>query len=277
MSDHHEQAETKHKKHGHKGAHGGGHEEGHEGAPEWLISFADMVMLMMGFFVILFALNVQPAGRQPGGAAAEETGAASDSGGDPQLLDLAIAVREAFNNPVDLNSVAPEDAQLIKRLRQRAGKSEAHDPGTKGRDNEVQSIRPSEYEALCGSVAFAENSQDVPASAAETIEHIAGKVRGRTLVVEVRGHVSTLEGRHGPEQAMRLSSERALAVARELAAAGIDWWQMRLTVCADHDRIDAHPAGRDADQANARVEVILTDEVMPDQVPTRYGDAPPEA
>ena len=56
----------KHKKH-HGGGHGGGHEEGHEGAPEWLISFADMVMLMMGFFVIMFAMNLQPKGGNAGG------------------------------------------------------------------------------------------------------------------------------------------------------------------------------------------------------------------
>ena len=62
---------------GHGG--GGGHEEEEEaGAPEWLISFADMVMLLMGFFVILFALNVQPKGGNPGG------------GGEvDELLDLA--------------------------------------------------------------------------------------------------------------------------------------------------------------------------------------------
>ncbi|MCL4212087.1 MAG: hypothetical protein KJZ68_15650, partial [Phycisphaerales bacterium] len=68
MADAHDQSGEHGKKHAHKrGGHGhghggGGHEEGHEGAPEWLISFADMVMLMMGFFVILFALNVNPTG-----------------------------------------------------------------------------------------------------------------------------------------------------------------------------------------------------------------------
>ena len=56
--DHNEE----HVPHGAMMAHatGGGHDEEHEGAPEWLISFADMVMLIMGFFVILFALNMSP-------------------------------------------------------------------------------------------------------------------------------------------------------------------------------------------------------------------------
>ena len=57
--------------------HGGGHEEEEEGgAPEWLISFADMDMLLMGFFVILFALNVQPKSGNAGGGGEESEGAA---------------------------------------------------------------------------------------------------------------------------------------------------------------------------------------------------------
>lgn len=272
MSDSHDKTDghgsgsSGHKSHG--PPHGGGHEEGHEGAPEWLISFADNVALMMGFFVILLAMNM--AKESVGGG-----GKKGDSGVTVQhenMLDFAIAVREAFNNPVDINSTNPRDQELVRRLRRRAGNSEANDPGTKGRDSDVQSIRPSDYEALCGSIAFAEGSSDVPASAAPTISQIAQKVRGMTLVVEVRGHVSALEARKGPEEAMRLSSERSLAVAGQLAASGVDWWQMRLVVCADHDRVEAHPSGATADRANARVEVILTDEVVPDQVSTRYAE-----
>src|SRR5690349_11416681 len=80
-----------HRKGGHGGGGhgGGGHEEGHEGAPEWLISFADNVMLQMGFFVILLALNLKEP--TTGGIGGKE------SNGDPPaaLLDAAIAIREA--------------------------------------------------------------------------------------------------------------------------------------------------------------------------------------
>jgi hypothetical protein len=102
----------KKKKHGgHGGGHGGSHEE-HEGAPEWLISFADMVMLMMGFFVIMFALNSQPKGGNAGGGGEQSEGVANE----PDIIDFAIAVRRAFHNEVDLSSTDPKDQLLIQRI-----------------------------------------------------------------------------------------------------------------------------------------------------------------
>lgn len=257
-----------HKRSGHGGGHGGGgHEEGHEGAPEWLISFADMVMLMMGFFVILFALNNKPTGRETGGAGP------SEEGGEPavsqQVLDFAISIREAFNNPVKVNSSNPQDAVLVKRLLQRAGKSETVDPGIKGYEQDVQAIRPSEYYAICGSVPFAEGSSDLPASAMPSIEEMAKKVKGMTLIVEVRGHVSSAEAAKGLDTSMQLSFERAMKVANALAEAGVDRWQMRLVQCADRDRVEAFPTNQKTDRANARVEVVITDEVAPEKVPTK--------
>src|SRR5207253_495923 len=101
--EHHDEKE--HKKHSsHGGSHGGGgHEEAHEGAPEWLISFADNVTLMMGFFVILLAVNMGPKGNGP----TENPKQGDSQIPQPDLLDAQIAIREAFNNPVNLNSMDP--------------------------------------------------------------------------------------------------------------------------------------------------------------------------
>ena len=252
------------------GGHGGGHEEGHEGAPEWLISFADNVALMMGFFVILLAMNMKEPttggiGGKPGDpdTAGRPVSETSDS-----ILDMQIAIRDAFNNPIDLSSTAAADQPLIKRVIERMGKSRTRDPGIEGYEQDVQSIRPSDYYAIAASVPFAEGSSALNDAAADIAAEIAEKVRGLTLVLEVRGHVSMSEASSKPESAMRLASERALAVADALSSRGVEWWRMRLVVCADHDRIEAFPSGLEDDGANARVEVIITSEVAPDRVPT---------
>jgi outer membrane protein OmpA-like peptidoglycan-associated protein len=259
-----------HKSGGHGGGHGHGvgHEDHHEGAPEWLISFADNVALMMGFFVILLAMNM--AKQTAGGIGGE-----ADMGGNPSqantMIDFAIAVREAFNNPVDINSNNPREAKLVKRLIERKGKSETRDPGIKGYEQDVQSIRPSDYYAICGSIPFAENSCEWNDSMRPAVEEIAKKVRGLTLIVEVRGHVSSAEAAQDGDAPMRLSFQRALVIGNALADAGVDRWQLRLAQSADHERIEAFPNGAKADRANARVEVVVTAEVAPDKVPTKKG------
>jgi outer membrane protein OmpA-like peptidoglycan-associated protein len=122
-------------------------------------------------------------------------------------------------------------------------------------------------------VPFGENASELTPASRATIRDIAGRVRGMNLVIEVRGHVSSVEAGRGAEASMKLSSERAMTVARALAAEGVDWWQMRLVLSADHDRLEMYPSSSDADRANARVEIILTDKVVPHKVPTTNGDA----
>src|SRR5690349_16579558 len=98
------------------GGHGGGGHEEHEGAPEWLISFADNVTLMMGFFVIMLALNMKPASSSGGESESKQAGSGTPA---EVTLDTVLAIREAFNNPVKLDSKDPRELALIKRLLQR--------------------------------------------------------------------------------------------------------------------------------------------------------------
>ncbi|MFZ9880600.1 MAG: flagellar motor protein MotB [Phycisphaerales bacterium] len=263
----HEEGGKHKKKHGHGGGHGGGGHEEHEGAPEWLISFADMVMLMMGFFVIMFAMNAQPKGGNAGGGGEQSEGVANQ----PDMIDFAIAVRKAFHNEVDLTSTDPKDQLLIQRIMSERyqGSGESKDEGTKGKDRNVQSVRPSDHFGRGTSVAFLPHSGALTDAAARSLDDLSKQLRGQSTVVEVRGHVGAAEKYGAPDQAMTLATDRALAAAKRLAAGGVDWWRIRVVAAGSGERVEPFPTDAAADARNARVEIRVLDEVAAPREPSK--------
>lgn len=255
-----EHAGRAHGKHGGHG-HGGGHEEGHEGAPEWLISFADNVMLMMGVFVILLVLNM--AKTTTGGIGGE-----AQMGGTPDaaMLDFAIAVRSAFNNPVSITSTDPAEAQLVRRLLERNAPGDADRPGPRGENPRLQSADKRELERIGATIPFAEGSATLTGSARAIIADTADKLRGERWIIEVRGHASPYETFRDVQKGFDLGYQRGKAVANALAEAGIDIEQIRIVSCSDNERVIGRPGSAQADRPNQRTEIILTNE-------PRAGDA----
>jgi outer membrane protein OmpA-like peptidoglycan-associated protein len=236
---------------GHGAGHGGAHEE-HEGAPEWLISFADNVALMMGFFVILLAMNMGPKAKGP---VNESDGAGNPT---PDMVDFVIAMRAAFNNPFDMKSQAPGDQVFIKRIKEKQG--ESTDSGVPGQTEKVQSTRPTEYHSVTATIPFENDSALLTASARETITRTCEKLKGQRFVIEVRGHASPSEVRRSQEKGLDLSYARSKAVAKILVEQGLKWEQLRPSAAGDSDRRLARTYQRDEDNVNQRVEIIITHE-----------------
>jgi len=259
-------AAKEHTKHGSHGGHGGGgqhggggHEE-HEGAPEWLISFADNVTLMMGFFVIMLAMNMGPKG---GGESMDGDG---KGGSEPPIsfLDAAASIREAFNNPVDLNSQDPNEQVLVRHILWRRGVGMTDQEGPEGSEHDVQSLRPSKYFRLAGLIPFDHDSAALSAGAAKSLDAVITHVQGRRFIIDVRGHVSAQEAYGRDDHNTRLGFERALGVAQALVERGLDWRQIRIVSCADADRDQPIAYDEAGHQKNRRVEIVVTDHVMPD-------------
>jgi len=251
--DGHEKGQGK----GHGGGHGhggGGHEEGHEGAPEWLISFADMVMLIMGFFVILLALNMQKS--TTGGVGGEGKNLTDDE----RLMELAIAIRAGFNNPVDMNSDDPAEAALRKRIRETMMPGDTLQPGPDGNMRDAQAPRTTDYVNITCLVLFPDGESTLSADAIASIIQTAGQLRGTQWIIEVRGHASAVETARDKVRSMKLAFDRSFAIGQELVRAGVPWDRLRIAACADNER--AAPAPRDAagNRSNQRGEIVVTTE-----------------
>lgn len=245
------------------GGHGGGHGEHEEGGcPEWMISFADNTALMMGLFVILLAMNMGPKATAVMGGEPSETNVAEASHSD-SMLDFAISVREAFNNPVDMGASDPRDEALRERLKRRQLQGESKSPGNPGRERNVDSPRPSDYYTPGGVVSFPHNSADLSPEGRQVAADIAAQVRGMRWIIEVRGHASVSETFRNPDRGNKLSFDRAGAVAKVLVDNGVKWSQMRLVACGDSAPAAA-PSGDAAQNASSeRVQVLITQELVP--------------
>lgn len=239
----------KHKKH-----HPHRHEE-HEHEEGWIVSFADNVLLMMGFFVILLAMNMGPKGSsdEPPGETAED-----------RIADVAIAVREAFNNPVSLNSLAPEDQVLIRRIRAKAMKPDALAPTPEGENKQSQTIRPSDWSGDGAFVRFDERQADLSNEARDTIAQVSRKIVDTRWMVEVRGHASKWETWRDTKKARDLAYERAWVVGTELVKHGVKWEQIRLVSSGSSAPAIARASTADEAQMNQRTEVLVLREVMPE-------------
>ena len=70
-----------------------------EECAEWIFTFADLVMLMMGFFVILWVLKPSPSKENPQANA--------------DWIKVAAAIREAFDYIPDPQSKDPVDVEML--------------------------------------------------------------------------------------------------------------------------------------------------------------------
>lgn len=254
--------------HGH-GPGGGGHEEGHEGAPEWLISFADNVALMMGFFVILLAMNMGPKGSPVQGGEPDEKDNHTDAT-EARNADIILSIREAFNNKVDPFGDDPNEAWLRKRMRDKFEGS-TDQPGPQGDHPNLQAIRPTDYNRVTARVPFEDGSAMLTGDAREVIASVAIGLRDQRWIVDVRGHVSPFEAMRNVRAARQLSYDRAFAVAEVLVQNGVSWDNIRVSSLGEIDRVVTRTYDREKDRANQRVEIVQTDEPLPEDP---YSKAP---
>jgi len=266
MSDHDkEHGEEKGHSGGHGGGghgHGGGGHEEHEGVPEWMVSFADNTALMMGLFVILLAMNMGPKATSVmgGDPSSKDT---SESSSSERMLDLVISVREAFNNPVDAYSKNPKEAALRRRLLERQGASPTKVTPDPNASREGGAVRESEYNEIGARVEFDDGSSLLSGPARQRVADTARELGPTRYVVEVRGHASPFETFMDAEKGMKLAHDRAMTVARELAAQGVRWAQIRVVACGDNERVVGRTYNRAEDSTNQRVEIILTKDLVP--------------
>ena len=241
-----------------------------EECPEWIFTFADLVMLMMGFFVILWVLKPAPGKTN------------SDPTSNDDWLSTVAAIREAFGYLPDPHSTDPVDLHMLLKkmhtINQVKGPKigsrahvEKHSPD--GTDPEVQTIREGRQATIGGRLLFDRGQPTLNAETKGNLDQVADQIRGHFTIVQVRGHTTPDDLPDGstPQQQMDLSLRRAQAAADYLITKGVSPQILRVQGCSTYEPVVLHAYTPEARALNRRVEVEVTATLVTD----RQGDGQP--
>lgn len=228
---------------------------------EWIFTFADLVMLLMGFFVILWVLKPQP-------------GKKGDSDSSDYVVKIAAAIRGGFGYVPNPQSRDPVDMQMImdglSRIHPpgigKKGNTDNQPKGAVGSEPDVTSIRPANHATEGGKMLFDPGSAVLNDQTKSALTQIAQVIRGHRNIVMVKGHTSLDDFPNGAteEQKMDLSIRRAQAAADYLAHHGVDPSILRVQGCSTYEPLTEHQYTPDAQELNRRVEVEATNTLVQD-------------
>jgi len=226
-----------------------------EECPEWIFTFADLVMLMMGFFVILWVLKpTSPQKPTPQNAVAQTD----------EWLETVGEIRGGFGwEPNPKSTDAVDQAVIRKRARNgpgQKGRVERETRGADGTDPEVTTIRQGAQATVGGRLLFDRGSAELLPASKKAIDQIAAQIRGHRNIVLVKGHTAQDDYAENTsaEALMDLSLRRAKGVADYLIHSGVEPEILRVQGCSTFEPIAQRAYSTAAQANNRRVEVDAT-------------------
>jgi flagellar motor protein MotB len=230
-----------------------------EECPEWIFTFADLVMLMMGFFVILWVLKPNPTKNPP-----------PESGGqtDETTIQVAAAIREAFGYIPNPQSKDPVDIEMLMKKIQsipyngpgEKGVTKIERKGAEGIEDEVTAIRRSKQASVGGRLLFSIGDSQLSPDMLPPLDEIADQIRGHRNIVLVKGHAGLDDFPDGgsAQQNMDLSLKRAQNVADYLVSKGVSADMLRVEGCSTFEPVIQRAYTPEGRASNRRVEVEAT-------------------
>ncbi len=232
------------------------------GIPEWVVTFGDMMSLLLTFFIMLVSL--------------------SEIKDEETYQALVDSMQQQFGYARTLDALTPGDSRprntafttlattgRAKRKDTASGGVPAKAPS--GEEPQVRIVRPGQMTAVGSVVFFDLGSDEISKSADTVIKDLAAQLRGKPQKIEVRGHVSGeyAARTEGTDEAVMLGFRRAAAVGRLLVKReGLNPARFRISSAAESEPMSR--TGRSSAIArNPRVEVFMLDETVEDL----YGTA----
>lgn len=235
------------------------------GIPEWVVTFGDMMSLLLTFFIMLVSM--------------------SEIKKEEQYQALVESFRRQFGHDDSMESVIagkakPRNSNMAKLATMgRAKRFSTHAGGDKvkapvGDSPQVRIIRPGSKTAVGTVVYFEEDSATLTDAAIAALQAQGLEFGGKPQKIEIRGHTSLrpLPVNSQFKTHWDLAFARCVAVKEFLISLGIDERRIRIAVAGKNEpfHIGTDPILL---KQNPRVEVFLLDEVIDDLVGTEQEQA----
>lgn len=227
------------------------------GVPEWVVSFGDMMSLLLTFFIMLVSFS-EPKKDDKFNAVMEQL--QKQFGKDLSKLSLTsggVMARQV--------SVAKGTSQGRAKRRE-AMQGGDKTPGVSGDFPRVRMVRPGAQTAIGTTVFFPEGSSELNDQARGEVREQAGLMAGKPQKIEIRGHTSLRVGEPGSKynDNWELAYQRSRSVMRFMVdELQIDPQRIRISVAGPNEPLHAgvDPAKM---RENPRVELYLLEEVVGD-------------
>ena len=227
------------------------------GIPEWVVTFGDMMSLLLTFFIMLVSLSEIKE---------EETYQA-----------LVDSMQRQFGYKQTIKAISPGKQKprttAFKPLATegRAKKKNTSTGGVPqkapmGEQPQVRIVRPGQMTAVGSVIFFDLGSDEVSRSADAVIKDLATQLRGKPQKIEIRGHVSSEYAARtdGTADAVMLGFQRATRVRQILVEQEhLNPARFRVSSAADSEPMSRTGRGGGMNR-NPRVEVFLLDETVED-------------
>lgn len=227
------------------------------GVPEWVVTYGDMMSLLLCFFILLAAF--------------------SELKREHEYQRVITAVKEAFGfsggvgvMPTDdppLRSMIELMEELAQKSREQTKVSESETRGISGKQTRVTKVQEGMMFTIGGHLTFAPGSAVLRDEAKSELLRVSRLLKGRRNKISVRGHASSkVLGPDSPfADLMDLSYYRAKVIAEFLVTEG----QLDRDVVVVEARGDTEPLvlrqyNPEAQTLNRRVEIIMTEVMVED-------------
>jgi len=226
------------------------------GVPEWVVTYGDMMTLLLCFFILLAAF--------------------SELKKEHEYQRVITAVKEAFGYSGGVGVMPTDDPpmrSMIELLETLAKKemretkvSRSTEQGVKGKETKVSKVHEGMMFTIGGHLTFEPGSAELRREAEAELVRVARLLKGRNNKIEVRGHAARMRlPEDSPyEDLVDLSYYRAKAVAGFLEGQGLRPETLAIEARGDAEPPDLRRYDERAQTATRRVEIIMTEAMVED-------------